>query len=151
MSLVIEANERGFRKDVIDLIRELNVSIVRYQGNFVSGYNWEDGVGPMDKRPKKLDLAWRSLEPNEFGTNEFIEWCKISKGRTYDVYKFRTRGIDEPVIFVEYCNHPAGSYYSDLRRNHGYEKPHSIKVWCLEMKWMVPGKLATRRQRNMLV
>ncbi len=73
-----KADEKGFRKDVIDLVKELNVSIVRYPGgNFVSGYNWEDGVGPKEKRPKKLELAWRSLEPNEFGTNEFIEWCKL--------------------------------------------------------------------------
>ena len=72
-----EADEKGFRKDIINLIRELNVSIVRYPGgNFVSGYNWEDGVGLKEDRPKKLELAWQSIEPNEFGTNEFIEWCK---------------------------------------------------------------------------
>ena len=147
-----KADQRGFRKDVIDLIKELNVSIIRYPGgNFVSGYNWEDGVGPVDKRPKKLELAWRSLEPNEFGTNEFVEWCGLINAEPMMSINLGTRGIDEARNFVEYCNHLAGSYYSDLRRSHGYEKPHSIKVWCLgnEMDgpWQIGHKTAQEYAR----
>lgn len=147
-----EADENGFRKDVIDLIRELNVSIVRYPGgNFVSGYNWEDGVGPKEDRPKKLELAWQSLEPNEFGTNEFIEWCKKVNTEPMMSLNLGTRGIDEARNFVEYCNHPGGGYYAELRKTHGYEEPHNIKVWCLgnEMDgpWQIGHKTAKEYAR----
>ncbi|HPZ28976.1 MAG TPA: alpha-N-arabinofuranosidase [Defluviitoga sp.] len=127
-----KADEKGFRKDVIDLIKELNVPIVRYPGgNFVSGYNWEDGVGPKDKRPKKLELAWQSIEPNEFGTNEFIEWCKKVNTEPMMSLNLGTRGIDEARNFVEYCNHSGGGYYGELRKKHGYKEPHKVKIWCL--------------------
>src|SRR6185312_4124327 len=73
------ADANGFRKDVLDLIRELNVPIVRYPGgNFVSGYRWEDGVGPQSQRPRRLDPAWRTVETNQFGTDEFMRWCKAA-------------------------------------------------------------------------
>lgn len=142
-----KSDEKGFRKDVIDLVKELNVSIVRYPGgNFVSGYNWEDGVGPKDKRPKKLELAWQSIEPNEFGTNEFIEWCKKVNTEPMMSLNLGTRGIDEARNFVEYCNHSGGGYYGELRKKHGYEEPHNIKVWCLgnEMDgpWQIGHKTA---------
>ncbi|MDN5346047.1 alpha-N-arabinofuranosidase [Petrotoga miotherma DSM 10691] len=147
-----KADEKGFRKDVIDLVKELNVSIVRYPGgNFVSGYNWEDGVGPKEKRPKKLELAWRSLEPNEFGTNEFMEWCKLVNTEPMMSINLGTRGIDEARNFVEYCNFPGGSYFSDLRKQHGYNDPHNIKVWCLgnEMDgpWQIGHKTALEYAR----
>ena len=74
------ADEDGFRGDVIKLVNELDVPIVRYPGgNFVSGYDWEDGVGPVEKRPQRLDLAWGTTEPNTFGTNEFMKWCQKAK------------------------------------------------------------------------
>ena len=147
-----EADENGFRKDVIDLIRELNVSIVRYPGgNFVSGYNWEDGVGPKEDRPKKLELAWQSLEPNEFGTNEFIEWCKKVNTEPMMSLNLGTRGIDEARNFVEYCNHPGGGYYGELRKKHGYKEPHKVKIWCLgnEMDgpWQIGHKTAKEYAR----
>ncbi|MFA9560462.1 alpha-N-arabinofuranosidase [Evansella sp. AB-rgal1] len=142
-----EADEHGFRKDVIELVKELNVPIVRYPGgNMVSAYNWEDGVGPKEDRPRRLELAWRTIETNEVGTNEFVDWAKLVNSQVMMAVNLGTRGIDEARNLIEYCNHPGGTYYSDLRRKHGYEKPHNIKTWCLgnEMDgpWQVGHKTA---------
>ncbi len=141
------ANEKGFRQDVINLVRELQVPIVRYPGgNFLSGYNWEDGVGPVDKRPKRLDLAWASIEPNIIGTNEFVDWAQYAGTEVMMAVNLGTKGPDSARKLVEYCNHPGGTYWSDLRKSHGYEKPHGIKVWCLgnEMdgSWQICRKTA---------
>jgi alpha-L-arabinofuranosidase len=141
------ADDMGFRKDVMELVKELNVPIVRYPGgNFVSGYNWEDGVGPVEKRPKRLDLAWRALEPNLVGTNEFAEWARRAGTEVMMAVNLGTRGVNAARNLVEYCNHPGGSYWSDLRKEHGNEKPHNIKVWCLgnEMDgpWQIGQKTA---------
>ena len=141
------ADSDGFRTDVIEEVKKLNVPIVRYPGgNFVSGYNWEDGVGPVENRPKKLDLAWQVTEPNLFGTNEFAKWCKKANSECMLAVNLGTRGADEARNLVEYCNHPKGSYYSDLRRSHGYEQPHNIKLWRLgnEMDgdWQIGHKTA---------
>jgi alpha-N-arabinofuranosidase len=141
------ADQNGLRQDVIALTRELGVTIVRYPGgNFLSGYNWEDGVGPRDERPKRLDLAWGSTETNEFGTNEFITWCKAVGVEPMLAVNLGTRGPDEARHFIEYCNHPGGTYYSELRRSHGFEQPHDIRFWCLgnEMDgpWQICQKTA---------
>jgi alpha-N-arabinofuranosidase len=127
-----KADNRGFRLDVLELIRELSPTIMRYPGgNFVSGYNWEDGVGPLDERPRRLDLAWKSVESNAFGTNEFIDWCRLAGIEPMLAVNLGTRGADEARLFVEYCNHPSGTALSDLRRAHGWEEPHQVKFWCL--------------------
>ncbi|MBW2053261.1 MAG: alpha-N-arabinofuranosidase [Deltaproteobacteria bacterium] len=127
-----EADELGFRKDVIDLVRELKVPVVRYPGgNFVSGYNWEDGVGPVEERPRRMDLAWRTVETNEVGANEFVQWAKRAGAEVMMAVNLGTRGIDAARNLVEYCNHPGGTFYSDLRKSHGYPDPHNIKTWCL--------------------
>jgi len=126
------ADEDGFRRDVLDLVRELRMPVMRYPGgNFVSGYNWEDGVGPREKRPARLDLAWRALEPNTFGVNEFVSWCRKADTAPMMAVNLGTRGIEEARNLLEYCNHPGGSHYSDLRREHGYPDPHNIRLWCL--------------------
>jgi len=126
------ADAQGFRQDVMALVREIGPTIMRYPGgNFVSGYNWEDGVGPVGDRPARLDYAWFSTEPNTFGTNEFIDWCKMSGIEPMLAVNLGTRGPQDAGYFVEYCNHPGGTYYSDLRKKHGYEQPHNIKFWCL--------------------
>ncbi|SDZ48119.1 alpha-N-arabinofuranosidase [Evansella caseinilytica] len=142
-----EADENGFRKDVIELVKQLDVPIVRYPGgNMVSGYNWEDGVGPREQRPRRLELAWRTIETNELGTNEFADWAKLVNSEVMMAVNLGTRGIDAARNLIEYCNHPGGTYYSDLRRKHGYEKPHNIKTWCLgnEMDgpWQIGHKTA---------
>lgn len=142
-----EADEQGFRKDVIDLVKELQVPIVRYPGgNMVSAYNWEDGVGPKEDRPRRLELAWRTIETNEVGTNEFADWAKKVGAEVMMAVNLGTRGIDAARNFIEYTNHPGGTYWSDLRRSHGYEQPHNIKTWCLgnEMdgSWQIGHKTA---------
>jgi alpha-N-arabinofuranosidase len=141
------ADPKGFRQDVANLVRELNVPLVRYPGgNFVSGYRWEDGVGPREKRPQRMDLAWRTLEPNEIGTNEFVEWARSLKAEVNMVVNLGTRGPEEARDLVEYCNHPGRSYFSDLRRAHGYPEPHRIRTWSLgnEMDgpWQIGHKTA---------
>ena len=146
------ADENGFRQDVIDLVKKLNVPVVRYPGgNFVSGYNWEDGVGPVENRPKRLDLAWGTTEPNLFGTNEFLAWCKKANAECMMAVNLGTRGPEEARNIVEYCNHTEGSYWSDLRISHGVKDPHNIKLWCLgnEMDggWQMGAKTATEYGR----
>lgn len=141
------ADARGFRGDVMELTKELGASIIRYPGgNFMSGYDWEDGVGPAESRPKKLDLAWFSTETNQFGTNEFIDWCKATGVEPMLGVNLGTRGPDEARQYLEYCNHPGGSHFADLRRSHGYEAPHDVKFWCLgnEMDgpWQIGAKTA---------
>ncbi|UOQ43206.1 alpha-N-arabinofuranosidase [Halobacillus salinarum] len=127
-----QADEQGFRKDVLELVRELRVPIVRYPGgNMVSAYNWEDGVGPEDERPRRLELAWRTIETNEVGTNEFADWAKKAGADVMMAVNLGTRGIDAARNLIEYTNHPGGTYWSELRKSHGYDHPHNIKTWCL--------------------
>ncbi len=126
------ADELGFRKDVLELVKKLNVPIIRYPGgNFVSGYNWEDGTGDRNKRPKKIDLAWNSIETNEVGTDEFQEWIKRANSELMMAVNLGTRGPDDARNLVEYCNSDTDTYYANLRRKNGFEKPFSIKTWCL--------------------
>jgi alpha-N-arabinofuranosidase len=126
------ANADGFRTDVLDLVRALKIPAIRYPGgNFVSAYNWEDGVGPKDKRPVRLDLAWRSKETNQVGINEFAGWAKDAGIEMMLALNLGSRGIDDARNFVEYCNHPSGTHWSDLRRSHGVEQPYDVKMWCL--------------------
>ncbi len=115
------ADEQGFRQDVLALTRELGVTVMRWPGgNFVSGYNWRDGVGPKQARPRRLDLAWFSTETNQFGTNEFISWCRKAGIEPMMAVNLGTAGPEEARQLVEYCNHPGGTEYSDLRIAHGY-------------------------------
>jgi alpha-L-arabinofuranosidase len=126
------ADGNGFRTDVIAQVKGLGVPIVRYPGgNFVSGYNWLDGVGPKDKRPTVLERAWNSLETNQFGTNEFIDWCRLAGAEPLLGMNFGTGTVEMAVNYVEYCNVNRGTKWSDLRRSHGYEQPHNIRYWCL--------------------
>jgi alpha-L-arabinofuranosidase len=142
-----QADANGFRRDVLELVRELGPTIVRYPGgNFVSGYNWEDGVGPPEQRPRRLDLAWRSIETNRIGTNEFIAWTALAETEPMIAVNLGTRGVDAARNLVEYCNYPGETYWSDLRASHGYREPHGVKVWCLgnEMDgpWQIGAKTA---------
>ena len=146
------ADAQGFRQDVMALVRELAPTIMRYPGgNFVSGYNWEDGVGPVENRPRRLDYAWFSTEPNTFGTNEFIDWCRMAGIEPMLAVNLGTRGPQDAGHFLEYCNFPGGTALSDLRRRHGWEKPHSVKFWCLgnEMDgpWQTGAKTAAEYGR----
>ena len=139
------ADDMGFRKDVMELVKTLKVPVVRYPGgNFVSGYNWEDGIGDRSKRPRKLELAWSSIETNEIGIDEFQEWVKRIGAEIIMAVNLGTRGADAARNLVEYCNLDTDTYYADLRRKNGFDKPFGIKLWCLgnEMdgEWQIGHK-----------
>ena len=141
------ADANGFRQDVLELVRELGVPIVRYPGgNFVSGYNWEDGIGPKASRPRRLELAWRTIETNQFGVDEFIAWCRAAGAQPLLAVNLGSRGLDAARHLVEYCNHPGGTYWSDLRKSNGASAPHNVRTWCLgnEMDghWQIGHKTA---------
>ena len=161
-------DEHGFRKDVIEAMKELKVPVVRYPGgNFVATYHWQDGVGPREKRPRRPELAWLGVESNEIGTDEFMNWCEIVGTEPYLALNFGTgactlqtmwsgqalmltfcrytrRGYDTVLLnavrtkltgtalgWLEYCNSTQDTYYANLRRKHGREKPYNVKYWAL--------------------
>jgi len=127
-----QSDENGFRQDVVQAVKDLNIDLIRYPGgNFVSGYNWEDGIGPKNQRPTRLDLAWRSIETNQFGLHEFMKWTKQTGTRPDMAVNLGSRGIDAARNLVEYCNYPGGTYWSDLRQKNGAKEPFNIKTWCL--------------------
>jgi alpha-N-arabinofuranosidase len=126
------ADADGFRGDVLDLVKALRLPLVRYPGgNFVSNYDWTDGIGPRDERPVRLDYAWRTTESNAVGTDEFIRWCRKAGTEPMLAVNLGSKGFNEALAMLEYCNHPGGSYWSDLRRQHGARDPYDVKVWCL--------------------
>src|SRR5262245_8458272 len=141
------ADAKGFRQDVMALVRELSPTIMRYPGgNFLSAYNWNDGLGPGTGRPRRVDLAWMSTETNQFGTNEFIDWCRMAGIEPMLAVNLGTRGADAERNLVEYCNHPSGTTLSELRRKHGWPEPHDVKFWCLgnelDGPWQIEAKTA---------
>ncbi|HVR27159.1 MAG TPA: alpha-N-arabinofuranosidase [Candidatus Polarisedimenticolia bacterium] len=126
------SDANGFRKDVLNEIDQLGVPIIRYPGgNFVSGYNWLDGVGPVQNRPRTLDKAWDTIESNQFGTNEFMAWCKAVDTEPLMGLNLGTGTAEEAAALVEYCNVEKGTKWSDLRRQHGIANPHKVQHWCL--------------------
>ena len=143
------SDANGFRKDVMDEIRQMGVPIIRYPGgNFVSGYNWLDGVGPKQDRPRVLDKAWNSLNTNQFGTNEFMAWCKAVGTLPLMGLNLGTGTAEEAAALVEYCNVEKGTRWSELRRKHGIAEPYKVKHWCLgnEMDgpWQIGHMTATQ-------
>lgn len=139
------ADEDGMRRDTAELVKELGVTAVRYPGgNIVSAYNLEDGVGPKELRPVRLEAAWQNLEDNSFGTNEFMDWVKKTGTTPMMAVNLGTRGVDDARNLLEYCNFPGGTYYSDLRISHGYKQPHNIKLWCLGNEMDGPWQIGHR-------
>ncbi|MEV4998216.1 alpha-N-arabinofuranosidase [Streptomyces niveus] len=126
------ADAAGLRGDVLALVRELGVSVIRYPGgNFVSGHRWEDSVGPVDERPRRLDLAWHSTETNRFGLAEFMDFAGKAGAEPMMALNLGTRGVREALDLQEYANHPGGTALSELRRSHGAKEPYGIRLWCL--------------------
>jgi len=155
------ADDDGFRQDVLELVRELGVSCVRYPGgNFVSGYRWEDGIGPRADRPRRVDLAWHVVETNEIGLDEFVDWSAKAGTELMYAVNLGTRGVAEALDVLEYANVPGGTDLSDRRGANGHERPHDIRMWCLgnEMDgpWQLGyqtadeyGRLAARTAKGM--
>jgi len=126
------ADENGLRKDFVQLVKELKIPVVRWPGgNFVSGYNWEDGIGPKDQRPARLDLAWHQVESNQMGTDEYVKLCSLIGAENFICINAGLGTLDQARHWVEYCNYQGGTYYSDLRKKYGNEKPFKVKYWAL--------------------
>jgi len=143
------ADAHGFRTDVAREVKEMGVPITRYPGgNFVSGYNWLDGVGPKAQRPTVLERAWNSMETNQFGTNEFVDWCHMVGSEPLLGMNFGTGSAEMAVAYVEYCNVERGTKWSDLRRSHGYEKPHGVRHWCLGNEMDGPWQIGQLQSRE---
>lgn len=147
------ADDMGFRRDVLELVRKLGVPIVRYPGgNFVSGYRWEDGTGPRELRPRRAELAWQTIETNQIGIDEFQEWARRANSEVMMAVNLGTRGPDEARELLEYCNFKSGTYQSDRRIKNGFKEPFGIKTWCLgnEMDgpWQMGAKTADEYGRT---
>ncbi len=146
------ADDRGFRGDVAALAREIGPTVVRYPGgNFVSSFRWEDSIGPPADRPRRIDLAWHSVETNQFGLHEFVDWAGEAGAEVMMAVNLGTRGLQEACDLVEYANHPAGTYWSDRRIANGATEPFGIKLWCLgnelDGPWQVGHKTAAEYGR----
>jgi alpha-N-arabinofuranosidase len=128
----IFADENGFRKDVLEALEGLQMTVMRYPGgNFASGYHWMDGIGPQELRPKVRELAWQSIEPNQFGTEEFMALCQRMNWSPMLTVNLGTGSPEEARNWVEYCNSSAGTRYADQRVANGSQEPHHVKLWCL--------------------
>ncbi len=124
------SDANGLRTDVLDALRRLRIPVIRYPGgNFVSGYRWRDGVGPVEERVARTDLAWGALEPNTFGTNEFITFCRKIGAEPYIAVNCGDGDMREARDWVEYCNGTRNTALANLRRQHGFEEPHRVKYW----------------------
>lgn len=146
------ADPKGFRQDVADLIRPLNISHIRYPGgNFLSGYDWKDGIGPKKDRPVKPEMAWSALEPNQVGTDEFLAYCEKLKISPMLGVNLGTGTPRDAVELLEYCNSSLPTYWANKRVENGREKPYGVKLWCLgnEMDgpWQICAKTAAEYSR----
>jgi alpha-L-arabinofuranosidase len=149
------ADENGFRTDVLAALQRLRMPIVRYPGgNFVSGYRWRDGVGPVDERPARAELAWASVEPNQFGTNEFVQFCRKLKTEPYMVVNCGDGDLREARDWVEYCNSTQETALVKLRRQHGFDAPHNVKYWAIgnevDGHWQIGSKTPEEYARAFL-
>ena len=128
-----------------ELIRDMQVPIIRYPGgNFVSGYNWEDGTGDKSKRPKRMELAWQTIETNQVGIDDFQEWARQTGTDIMMAVNLGTRGPEEARNLVEYCNSTTPTYYADMRRKNGFEEPFGIKLWCLGNEMDGPWQICSK-------
>lgn len=130
-------------------VRQMGVTAVRYPGgNFVSNYDWRDGIGPVEKRPRKRDLAWKSIETNEVGLDEFMKWADAAEVAPIYAVNLGTKGIEEALAVLEYCNMETGTYYSDLRAANGTKSRTASRPGVWAMRWTETGRSGTRRRRN---
>jgi alpha-N-arabinofuranosidase len=139
------SDQFGYRKDVFSAVKDLDVSILRWPGgNFASGYNWKDGIGPKDQRPTRIDLAWNDLESNRFGTDEFLRYCEMLGTEPYICINAGLGTVDDARHWVEYCNEPRHTYWADQRRKNGREEPYKVKYWALGNEIDGPWQLGNK-------
>ena len=139
------SDQFGYRKDVFNVVKDLNVSILRWPGgNFASGYNWTDGIGPKDQRPTRIDLAWNDLESNRFGTDEFLKYCEMLGTEPYICLNLGLGTVDDARHWLEYCNESRHTYWADQRRKNGREEPYKVKYWALGNEIDGPWQLGNK-------
>ena len=143
------SDEEGFRKDVLDAVRELGIPAIRLPGgNFVSGYDWRDSIGPKEGRKAFLDLAWRQVEENRVGLDEYMDWCRKAGADPLYTLNLATLDLRASANCVEYCNHPGGTYWSDLRRKYGHEAPYGVKTWYMGNEPDGPWEIGSMSARD---
>ena len=143
------ADESGFRKDFVQLIRELKIPTLRWPGgNYVASYNWEDGIGPKDKRPVRIDLAWNQVDKNQVGTDEYTRLCSLIGAENFLCLNGGTGTLEQARSWFEYCNTDRGTYYSELRKKNGNEKPYNIKYWALGNEVDGPWQMAQKNAED---
>jgi alpha-N-arabinofuranosidase len=126
------SDAQGYRADVLEAIRALRLPVLRWPGgNFVSGYHWQDGIGPLEQRPRRVNLAWQAEESNRFGTDEFLRYCQLVGAEPYLCINMGTGTLDEAQAWVEYCNGAGDTYWANLRRQHGHAAPYQVRYWGL--------------------
>jgi alpha-N-arabinofuranosidase len=136
------SDENGFRQDVLEAAKGLRIPILRWPGgNFVSGYHWTDGIGPKEERPRKIELAWHTEEPNTFGTDEFIEYCRTLGTEPYICVNMGNGTMDEAQAWVEYCNGTGDTYWANKRRENGHEEPYNVRYWGLGNEMYGPWQI----------
>ena len=141
------SDSQGFRKDVLDALRECEIPVVRYPGgNFCATYHWQDGIGPRERRPKRPELAWEGVESNRFGTDEFMAWCKELDCEPYLCFNFGTGTLDEAIAWLEYCNGTRDTHYANLRRENGHPEPYKVKYWALGNETWGPWQIEQMTQ-----
>ena len=147
-----QADEQGLRLDVVEALRGLGMPVIRYPGgNFVSGYRWRDGVGPVAERPARLDLAWNALESNHFGTNEFLRFCRLLEAEPFLVVNCGDGDLREACDWLDYCNGTRPTAMVKLRQAHGYAEPHRVRYWGIgnevDGPWQIGHKTAAEYAR----
>jgi alpha-N-arabinofuranosidase len=143
------SDERGFRKDTMEAVKGLRIPVLRWPGgNFVSGYHWMDGIGPKERRPRRVELAWHDEESNRFGTDEFVEYCRAIDSEPCICVNLGTGTLDEAAAWVEYCNGTGDTYYANLRRQNGHAEPYAVKYWGLGNEMYGPWQIGRKEARE---
>jgi alpha-N-arabinofuranosidase len=142
VSLMPADNVSGMRADTLALLKELDAPVYRWPGgNFVSGYDWKDGLGDPDRRPPRKNPAWKGIEPNDFGLDEFMTFCRLVGTEPYITVNTGLGEVAGAAEEAEYANGAADTPMGKLRAKNGHEKPYGVKWWAVgnEMygKWQL--------------
>ena len=138
------ADEQGLRRDFYEALKESGLPAVRLPGgNFVSGWQWKDSIGPMDQRKTHLDMAWFQYIRNDVGHDEYLQWAEKAGTEAIYTVNLGTGTLQDAADCVEYTNFEGGTFWSDLRKKNGHEKPYGVKTWCLGNEMDGPWQIAS--------